>query len=380
MAELTLKDLMDRLNTMNYILTEVKEQVNKCKEGIKTCNEKCDSVLPRVCALEKDMAFIKREVHALKEKNLQMESYLRRDNLLFGGISESNPENCEEKVRFFIKNILQVPCDDMRFVRVHRLGKREPNKVRPIVARFHYFGDRQIVFRKRGTLNDTDKWMAEDFPWEIQQRRRVMKPILRKAVAELGPDKAYLTGDRLVIAGVSYTFDKLTSLPPEFKLENVATPHIGENFVAFYNASSPFSNFYRAKFTIGGTEYAHVEQYFTASKAKITGNGEMYRQIMQEDSPYRCKALAKQLQNSVEWKREQEKVMETGCAAKFEQNAHLLNFLLQTEQKTLIEARADDKFWGAGLKHTDPKLVAEKVPGKNKLGKILMKIRSANTR
>ena len=119
-----------------------------------------------------------------------------------------------------------------------------------------------------------------------------------------------------------------------------------------------------------------MEQYFTAQKAKITNNDVIYNAIMKESSPLKCKQLAKQLTNTMEWKRSQEEVMTVGCTAKFEQNPVLLKFLLETDKSTLVEARKDDKFWGAGLGPDDPQLMTDKWPGKNKLGKILMAIRA----
>ena len=64
-----------------------------------------------------------------------------------------------------------------------------------------------------------------------------------------------------------------------------------------------------------------------------------------------------------------------GCTAKFEQNANFQEFLLKTDNRTIVEARLDDKFWGAGLRHDSNQIGSNKWPGKNKLGKILMSIR-----
>ena len=67
---------------------------------------------------------------------------------------------------------------------------------------------------------------------------------------------------------------------------------------------------------------------------------------------------------------------EPKCEAKFQQNTKLANFLKMTGETSLIEARKDDKFWGAGVAHSDPQIKLDKYPGKNKLGKILMDIRA----
>jgi ribA/ribD-fused uncharacterized protein len=331
--------------------------------------------------LEKDMAVVKREVSTLKEKNLQLETYVRRENLIFGGIAESEPDDCASKIRHFIKNNLNIATDEMKFSRVHRLGKKQPGKCRPIIVRFHFYGDRMQVWKKRIALQNTPQWIAEDFPSEIQDRRRILKLILKSAY-EQDPRKPedindiYLSIDKLIIGGVVYTINNLRSLPENLRPEKISTPQIGENVVAFYNELSPLSNFHPAKFNHEGEQFLHVEQFFCAKKAEIVNRPDVKHDIMKEVSPLKCKVLAKNLPNTLEWKRNLEKIMSVGCEAKFRQNVYLGEFLKKTGEMTLVETRKEDKFWGAGVAHNDPQVALDKYPGKNKLGKILMDIRS----
>ena len=263
----------------------------------------------------------------------------------------------------------------MKFARVHRLGKKSKDKIRPIIVRFHFYGDRQLVWKGRKNLAVDGHWIAEDFPPEILERRKILKPILKTAIETDSSENAYLVADKLIIGGRTYTMANLKSLPEHLRPENVATPTIGK-VLAFYNASSPLSNFFPAEFTHEGISYRHVEQFFCAKKAEMTNSLEVKHEIMKEVSPLRCKQLAKNLPNTVDWKRNQESIMVTACEAKFEQNPLLLEFLKGTGGKCLVEARKEDKFWGAGLTHKDTQITSDKLPGKNKLGKILMDIRA----
>ena len=364
----SIDDVISRLDKMTTTLNDVKTQVT-------TTNEKFDSVTPKINALERDMSAVKKEVVALKERTIQLEAYIKCDNLIFGGLTESNPEDCENKVKFLISNSLKLPCEDMKFVRAHRLGKYVPGKVRPIIVRFHFFGDRQSVWKARGELKDTNFWVSEDFPKEIQERRRTLKQILSYAIQTKGKENKFLAGDRLFIDGDMYTVDTLSSLPPDLCPSKVSTREIGDNLIAFFNELSPLSNFHKAPFTLAGVEYQHVEQYFTAKRAEITENPEVKMSIMHEVSPYKCKQLAKKLPMNQAWKRAQHNVMTEACTAKFNQNPALREFLLKTENKTLVEARADDKFWGAGVNYDNDLLAKGQWPGKNVLGTILMKVR-----
>ena len=370
MPLITLDDVWNKLELMDGTLKDVKDSI---QTNTNTINE----VLPKVNKLEKDCLKMKNELKTLKEKYIRLDCYTRRDNLIFGGIAETYPEDCQEKIRFVISNQLELNSQDYKFVKVYRIGKKQQGVTRPILASFHFFGDRQEVWQRRSKMKDSVYWMSEDFPEEIQERRKILKPILKHGIQTNYPEKIYLVGDRLIIGENSYTIDTLSRLPENLQPGVIATPKIGENLLAFFNKMSPLSNFHPGKFTLEGVEYQHVEQYFCAKKAEVAKEEKIKLEIMSTECPVRCKQLAKPLRNSHEWKRQQDGIMKTGCQAKFEQNQYLRNFLLNTGGKQLVEARADDSYWGAGVNATDPKLVAEKYPGKNKLGKILVEVREA---
>lgn len=361
--------ILNRLESMNETLLQVQKDVKKCTE----CQT---STLPRLNALETDMKNVKSEVNSLKEKNLQLESYIRRDNLIFGGISESEPEDCENKVKFVLTTVLQMNASEIKFQRVHRIGKKVPGKSRPIIARFLWFPDRQNVWRKRGELKEKMYWISEDYPTEIRERRNILRPILKKAIDLKTFPTIYMVGDRLYANNQVFTVDTLDRLPAELRPETIATPVIDEDYVAFFNRNSPLSNFYPAKFMLENKEFQHVEQYFQFKKAEMCGKPQVANSILLETCPLKCKLLGKQAQANPEWRQKQEDVMLEGCNAKFQQNLRLMDFLNGTGERTIVEARTDDKFWGAGIAAKDTKLVnPTSWPGKNKLGYILMKIR-----
>ena len=69
----------------------------------------------------------------LKGRMNHLNNYSRRDNLVIGGIKESDNEtgeNCEELVRaFFITKLKMEPdnVERIRFVRCHRMGGNTTN-------------------------------------------------------------------------------------------------------------------------------------------------------------------------------------------------------------------------------------------------------------
>ena len=111
------------------------------------------------------------DIRFLIDKVTYLEDYSRRDNIKFFRVPEQYGEtweDCEAKVT-------EIVCKDMNlealknkpmwgFVRAHRVGKFNPNKIRPIVAKFYDFKIKQEVMGNAGVLNDGEKYScAEDF-------------------------------------------------------------------------------------------------------------------------------------------------------------------------------------------------------------------------
>lgn len=83
----------------------------------------------------------------LESKVADLESRSMRDNLLFYGVPEGGEnEDCENLVRKVCAEHLKLNLQDVTnlvFDRVHRVGNASDNKVRPIVAKFHYYKQRE---------------------------------------------------------------------------------------------------------------------------------------------------------------------------------------------------------------------------------------------
>jgi ribA/ribD-fused uncharacterized protein len=76
------------------------------------------------------------------------------------------------------------------------------------------------------------------------------------------------------------------------------------------------------------------------------------------------------------WKKYRVEIYTKHCKAKFTQNEHLKQKLIETRNTTLVEASPNDKIWGIGLHERDAKKThPSKWPGTNLLGQLLTKIR-----
>jgi len=153
---------------------------------------------------------------------------------------------------------------------------------------------------------------------------------------------------------------------------------VTDKFVFFWMGEDVYSNFYYSPFTHKGIEFKWSEQAIMYRKAMLFGAIGVAHEIMQSDTPARCKFWGRSKDipfNEDVWIKNREKIYKEVLRDKFTL-PELKKQILATENKILVEASPTDKIWGIGLseKHrdaTDP----TKWRGLNLLGKVLMEVR-----
>jgi len=151
-----------------------------------------------------------------------------------------------------------------------------------------------------------------------------------------------------------------------------------KSYVFFWGDADHFSNWHPATFQYRGITFETVEQFMMYSKAMLFGDQSVAWKILNEPSPKACKALGRSVQNfdQATWDARCQGIVETGCREKFLQNPHLLDQLLNTDGKMLVEASPYDRIWGIGLSADNPRASTPCTwRGQNLLGHILTKIR-----
>lgn len=140
-----------------------------------------------------------------------------------------------------------------------------------------------------------------------------------------------------------------------------------------------FSNGSQHPIDMDGEKFPTVEHYFQAMKAKEFKDDEIYNKILKSKTPKAAKAAGKHVKNFVTevWDAKRDEIMEKAIRAKFVQHPELRKELQATGDKIIGEADPRDTYWGIG---TSMDLEKAKFPskwrGQNKLGKILMALRS----
>ena len=139
------------------------------------------------------------------------------------------------------------------------------------------------------------------------------------------------------------------------------------------------SQWYPCEFEVDGQQYNCAEQYMMAEKARVFGDEDVRRQILAESDQMTIKKLGRKVKNYDEgkWAAVRYDVVVKGNLYKFAQNIELWQFLLNTDEKILVEASPRDAIWGIGIdEHHADAIHPDRWQGTNLLGFALMEVRS----
>lgn len=124
-------------------------------------------------------------------------------------------------------------------------------------------------------------------------------------------------------------------------------------------------------------EFKCAEQYMMYSKAQTFHSPDIAAQILTSTAPRTHKKLGRQIKDFSDaiWDPVKFGIVERGNYLKFSQNEKFKKVLLETGDRLLVEASAQDRIWGIGYTAARAKKVSRESWGQNLLGKALMNVR-----
>lgn len=239
-VEAILKKL-EKLDVIEHQLKEVHVKVANIEESISKLDSEVHVLTTRTTKLETDVKELEQgfqyneedvrdlqrdnkklehEVYDLKKQLLYMETYSRRENLKFFGVPENTERTMEEgasEQRVVVENTREVmyqfleeklkieqPREKIEFQRIHRLGKPNSFKPRPIIARFLRYSDRELVMEnaRKHLKSNQDFHVFEDIPKDLYELRKQQMKKCKEArergckayFSKANPDKLFVNG------------------------------------------------------------------------------------------------------------------------------------------------------------------------------------------
>lgn len=142
--------------------------------------------------------------------------------------------------------------------------------------------------------------------------------------------------------------------------------------------ASCFSQWWVSPFEVEGIWYATAEHWMMAQKAALFNDNEAFQRVIAAKSPGEAKQIGRQVRgfDDTVWNDRRYDLVMQGNKHKFSQHERLNTFLLNTNDRVLVEASPVDRIWGIGLAASDERANNPcQWQGLNLLGFALMDVR-----
>ena len=210
-------------------LEPIKKECSENKSEIKKLKENVDKLFLENVAKTTEN---RKEFDDLRNDITDLRCRSMKNNLIFTGLGYNRNENCENKLRDFLYNELNID-KHIELGNVHRFKGKLQNRARPIVARFLYHQDLELVLKRGYMLRGKNFGIKEQFPEEIEKRRQKLYGVMKRAKHEgrnvsLVRDKLYIEGELYVLPDNRREQMEIASSPnPQPSLPQ--TPSTNEN-------------------------------------------------------------------------------------------------------------------------------------------------------
>ncbi len=161
-----------------YGLDTIKQDIAYLQKTVEYTSATGEEAKVIACENKSDIAKLKSELEETKqqltfkhEARMRQECQSRRSNLKFYGIPEEVNDNdaiAEQSILRIIMEKLRLNVDDMTIERCHRMG-RKGSQTRQIIVKFSFYKDREFVWMQKKNLKETNIFLQENFPPEIEK-------------------------------------------------------------------------------------------------------------------------------------------------------------------------------------------------------------------
>ena len=186
----------DQFQSLNSKVSRHTDKLVELEQKVESTNIELETIKGKISehpkcgdgALENDL--LKLKIEKLEDMHKKQESFLRQDNIIFEGITETENESCAELVYDILINNLEIPDarSTIKFLRIHRVGHKQKSlsyskaasndyqKPRPIIAKCMLSEDKHHIMSCKHLLANSGHkiWINHDYPECMKQSRRVL--------------------------------------------------------------------------------------------------------------------------------------------------------------------------------------------------------------
>ncbi|CAC5391863.1 unnamed protein product [Mytilus coruscus] len=200
------EELLNDIQINNKVKEESIKSIGKIVHtALNHCNRNTDTIEnieDRLLAIETNDRSEQKEKETIKQMQdtiTDLKCRSMKNNLIFSGLHFQQNEICEVKIQIFLESELGINYRvSFGKINLHRFGKPGLNGVRPIL----YRRELEHVLSQTYRLKGKRFGICEQFPPEIENKRKELYPVMKKANADC--KKVKLVRDKLYINGKPY--------------------------------------------------------------------------------------------------------------------------------------------------------------------------------
>lgn len=379
------------VSEMNTLLEQQRNQVETFKVIRKDINTAVQTQKDDLKALEtaqiKSQAHLKGQLKHVTEdfehQKLKDLAYRKRRNIIIIGLPEQEGLTPFSTAITLFKNQLKLKKVEIETAyRIGRIPTEGDIYIRPLLVKFKNITDRNRVWKARNDIPQTDGnsriKIQADLPKKLRDDINIIYRVLKAASSIEEFNSATVRDYAIVLHGKQYTANQLELLPPPIRPSSLAVRET-DDVLVFFSRFCFLSNHHPSTFKLEDNTYQCMEQYLAFKKAEMAQRHDLMQRALRTGDPVEAKSILNMLRhgNSQDWEIAREDITIRGLRAKFEQNKHLAELLMDTRQITLGEA-SKDPCWGVGFTLDQPQILDNSNwnASGNLLGRALMRVRS----
>lgn len=174
----------DMQENINQNINQLRTELQNNQKGIQTSINKLEE---------------KSESHEKKISYMEKEG--RRKNILILGLKEeeNNPQELEAAILGLIQNQIKVNISITEIDYIQRIGKRNDKTSRPVLVKLLATRKAWEILNHRKNLQNSNLTLIEDFPKDVQEKRKKLVPLMKKMRQE--GHHAIIKYDKLIVDG-----------------------------------------------------------------------------------------------------------------------------------------------------------------------------------
>ncbi|XP_049273600.1 uncharacterized protein LOC125759248 [Rhipicephalus sanguineus] len=198
-----LQEILEKQNALGSKVDDIRKEIAE----VNAKTDKMQSVLSMFDEMKDRIDKLETIVREQNDKLIDYENRSRRNNLLVFGLTESASESVQVLKRRIVNDIFSkvLGIEVTKVERIHRIGKVNPDKPRPVILKFYDSKEKDTIFKNCAKLKGTSIRISNDYAKETVQIR---KKLWQSAALDRGAGaKVVLVHDKLRINDDLYAWD-----------------------------------------------------------------------------------------------------------------------------------------------------------------------------